>query len=63
MGKSDFAIAQPGSVLGQTFVKEGREIIEGKRRTMIMTEYFGYFLPANVHNGSEDRAVWDSANI
>ena len=79
MGKKDYnrdsaglghPIAQLGSTLfEQTFIKEGREITEADatrrkpKGTMIMTESFGYFLPSNVHNGSESRAVWDSANI
>ena len=31
--------------------------------TMMIPEYFGYFLPGNVHNGSDDSAVWERANI
>ena len=36
---------------------------EQKAEGRTINEIFGYFLPSNVHNGSEDRTVYDKVHI
>ena len=43
-----------------TYTSELRNMENARKN---VNEMFGYFHPSNVHNGSDDRQIWDKIHI